>query len=138
VKFDIAALDTKTKSEEGVEMKVLSPKTMLPMTDDDKNPVTITLRGRNSTAYKNAISIINDRARERQARNIAPTPESRADDEAEVLAACTIGWTFTEMDGKPFPPTPENIRAFYGNERFTFVHEQASRFVASDGNFLAT
>ncbi len=134
--FDLTKLDSRSKSETGVEMKIIHPGTLAPITNSDGQPVTITLRGRNSTAYKTAFRMVQDRARERAARGLRPNDEETRVDEIDFLCAVTTDWKFTELDGAPFPCTPENIRKLWSDERFTWVLEQATRFAANDGNFL--
>lgn len=136
--FDISKFDTRNKSEAGVEMKIFSPVTGKPFTDSDGKEITITLRGRNSRQYKDAQRVVVERRIERQARGVNSTPADLQQDDADILAACTVTWTFTEMDGQPFPPTPENATQFWHSERFPWIVDQASRFIANDGNFLET
>jgi hypothetical protein len=136
--FDIGKFETRTKSEDGAVMSLISPKTGLPLKDDEGNLVTITLRGRNSVAFKNAQRAVNDRQIENAARNIGRTPDSQLQDESDLLSACTVTWTFDKLDGEDFHPTPENIKAFWSSEKWIWIREQASRFIGSDANFLAT
>jgi hypothetical protein len=134
--FDLAALDTRTKSEAGMPMTLISPKTLSPILNDAGEPVTITLRGRNSAAYKAVFRTIQQRSRERANRGITPTDDEQRTDEAEFVSACTVAWTFTDLDGAPFPCTPENIHKLWNDPRFTWILEQATRFAANDGNFI--
>jgi hypothetical protein len=136
--FDLTQLDTRTKSAAGVPMTIINPKTGGPVLDSDGNPVTITLRGRNSQEHKNVFRVIQDRRLDRAARGVRLTEDEQRQEEAEFLTALTVDWTFTELDGQPFPPTAENFRKFWIDERFTWILEQATRFAANDGNFLAT
>jgi len=46
--FDLAKLDTRTLSEEGVAMPISHPRTGSPILDDAGKPVTVTLLGPNS------------------------------------------------------------------------------------------
>ncbi len=136
--FELSQLGTKTKSEAGVPMKIINPATGGLFYDDEKKPVTITLKGRNSQAQRAALRVVQDRRITRQARDVRPTEEETKEDEIDLLCAITVDWSFTTLDGKPFPPTPENIRAFWADERFTWILEAASRFALNDGNFLGT
>lgn len=134
--FDLTKLDTRAKSEAGVDMKIFHPSTLAPIMNDEGKPITITLKGRNSAAYKTAFRTVQERGRERQARGVRANEEEIRADEIEFLSAVTVGWTFTELDGQPFPFNQDNSRRLWSDERFTWILEQATRFAANDGNFL--
>jgi hypothetical protein len=136
--FDLTKLDIKSKSEAGEKMKIYSPKTGEPITNDAGEMVTITLKGRHSAAYKAAARTAQDRARERQARGVKQNDEEARNDGIDLLCAVTLDWNFTELDGQPFPCTPENIRKLWADDRFAWILIQASNFISGDGNFLAT
>jgi hypothetical protein len=134
--FDLTKLDIREKSEAGVAMNILHPKDGSFIRNSEGQPVTITLKGRNSMAFKNINRVISDRNRERAARGATTNEEEARQNEIDFLCAVTVDWTFTDLDGQPFPPTADNIRKLWSDERFSWVLEQATRFAANDGNFL--
>ncbi len=135
--FDLTKLDAKTRSDAGVAMTVINPATALPLRDDAGKPVTITLKGKSSAAYKTIWRVILDRNRDRSAKGITPNEEEVRQDDIDLLTALTAAWDFTDLDGAPFPCTPENARRMWSDERFSWVMQQAMRFASNDGNFLA-
>lgn len=134
--FDIAALEVQSRSESGMPMSIIHPRTKVPVLDEEKNPVTITLLGRNSATFRETQRRIRDRRADRASKAIKATDEDLERDELDLLVAVTIGWTFTVMDGQPFPCNPENARRFWADPRFVWIREQAMSFVLEDGNFL--
>lgn len=136
--FDISSLETLTRSEAGVDMTLYHPASGNPIVNAEGKPVTITLCGRNSDAFRKASRLVVERQIERNARGVKATDIEAREDEAEILIACTRAWTFDQMDGQPFPASPENIRRFWMDKRFPWIFEAAQRFVMSDGNFLGT
>jgi hypothetical protein len=85
--FDLTKLDIKTKSEAGEKMTIYSPKTGEPVKNDADEPITITLKGRHSSAYKAAARTAQDRARERQARGVKQNDEEARNDGIDLLCA---------------------------------------------------
>ncbi|WP_029311616.1 hypothetical protein [Acidiphilium angustum] len=136
--FDLAQLDTYSLSEAGVPMELIHPGTLAPITDDDGDIVSVSLRGRNSDVYRAAMRKVQQRRTERRARNLIQTEDETRADDYEVIAACTVGWTLKVLDGQPFPCTPENVRRLWADRRFSWLFEQASQFIVTDANFLAT
>jgi hypothetical protein len=108
--FEIAALDTLTQSQIGSPMTLVNYRTGAPMMKADGSLVTITLLGRHSDIYREQQRQMNAARADRAARNIVMSPEEISLEDGRVLAACTVAWTIDEMDGQPFPCTPENAR----------------------------
>ena len=134
--FDIAKLDTQTRSEQGVAMTVRHPGTGLAILDDQGEPVTITLMGNNSEAFRTMQRAISERRQARRAKRIEITVDDLRNDDTEVMAALTLGWTFTEMDGKPFSFSPENARRLWADTRWEWLFNEAVSFTAAAGNFM--
>lgn len=134
--FDLAALETSTLSEQGVPMELIHPKTRMRILREDGEPVTITLLGSNSNAFRDAQRIITDRRTKRAARAIQPTQEDFRADELQVVVSCTTNWTFDQLDGKPFPYSQENARKLWSDLRFDWIFRQAVMFIMDEGNFL--
>jgi hypothetical protein len=54
----------------------------------------------------------------------------------ESLLAMVAGWQNIDMDGKPFPYSPENARKFLTDPRFKWIRRQIARFAENLENFL--
>lgn len=132
--FDFAALDTFTGSDAGRPMTVLHPATNQPILRGDGKAVTIFFKGRRSDEFEEALGKIQTKRAERIS---PPTPADRTAEDVLTAIACTIDWTFDELDGHPFPATPENIRKFWNDRRFQWLLAVANDFIVRDGNFLA-
>jgi hypothetical protein len=138
VTFDIARFDTRTRAEAGAEMVILRPAPpYAPFLDDDKKPLSLSLKGRNSTAYKAIQRELQMRNADRSARDITRTDEDEQRDRFDVLVAVTAGWSFDQMDGQPFAFSPENVRKLWADNRWDWLQTQALNFVNAEGNFLA-
>lgn len=138
--FDIAEFDTHTLAETGMKMPLLDLRTGLPRRRRDGVPVTITLLGRQSDAFRDTLHKIQT-ARVTDRLNTDKPVESDAQrrerEDRDFLIACTADWSFTIMDGKPFTCTPGNIRKFWNDRRFRSLHESGIAFIMADANFLA-
>jgi hypothetical protein len=135
--FDIATLDTRTRSEAGVPMQILHPSTKRPIYNDANQPVTVTLLGRNSDAYRAAQRESQSRRAAFEARGVMMTEDDYEQERQTLLCAVTVGWNFDTMDGSVFPFTPENCRRLWADRRWTWLASDAFNFVHQDGNFLA-
>ena len=135
--FDIAAFDTITRSEQGVAFPVKHPKTLAPWLDEHGKPITITLLGRNSDAFRNQLRVSQALDASKAAAGITKSSEDFETERSDMLMALTKAWSFDVLDGKPFPCTPENIRKFWKDKRWPWLHTQMMENILTDGNFLA-
>lgn len=135
--FDLADFDTYTHAEKGVPMPLVHPKTRAPVLRDDKVPVTITLLGRHSEAFRDALREIQEARADMNGRGITITPAMKEKEDVDTLIACTRDWTFGTLDKQDFPCTPANIVKFWNDQRFRSLREIAMNFILQDGNFLA-
>lgn len=104
---------------------------------EDGDPVTITLCGRLSLAFKDAERRMAELRAERQLMGRGKATQEDIDREnVEMLVASTRGWNFTRLDGQDFNYSPENARKFWADRRFAGIKEQAIRFVNTDANFM--
>lgn len=108
-----------------------------PLYDSDKNAVGVTLRGRNShEGIEASRAVGNKRLQEaRQPGGAKMTVEGNERMNAEILAACTVSWTFTELDGQPFPCNLANALKFWSDDRFRRWRDLADEFISAEGNF---
>ncbi len=133
--FDISTATNIDASSAGAPMKLVNPASGDYLRDESGEFVTITLRGRNSREGQAVATENLNRTLDLQRRG---QQSSAASIEANVLAllvACTVAWSFTEMDGAEFPCTPANAAKFWSDARFKAYREQADAFIGSEANF---
>lgn len=135
-KFDLASLDTLTLSEEGMPMPLINPRTRTPIRNEDGTPLTITLLGRHSEAFRETLRNSQQGRADLTSRGIAISDEHREREDIATLVACTRDWTLQLLDGKEFPCTPQNVRKLWNDQRFRGLRESAIAFILADGNFL--
>lgn len=142
--FDLASLDTRTRSNQGFDLEIFNPRTM------DGTGFMITIYGEDSDAYQQALI---DETQRKIARNAGTVGQkSRREvvansldesDENEILrlAACTKGW-FTKdktpvlLEGKPFPFSSANATLLYQN--YPLIRKQVSNAIGNRSNFMQT
>ena len=118
-KFDLAA-----QSAAGYVYHVADP-LGVPLMNDGA-PVTITVAGSDSPAYKN---------RQRElARENTDKPLERDDLAMEMLVACTLGWQGIAWNGKALAFTAENARMLY--KRHEWLRENVASVVLDRAHFL--
>ncbi len=133
--FDIAKLDIATASDEGRPMPIRNPRGEV-VRHESGDPVTINLLGRHSERARAKERELANRRLEAAKMGKQRTPEDFEVEAVEYLQACTVGWSFTEMDGKPFPCTPENAKKFWSDRRFSNIRVQADNWISEDANFM--
>lgn len=133
--FDLDVIDTKSRSEEGVYMRV---KTLdgSPLVNSKGDPVEIKVKGPDSADYTR---LVRAQIKKRMARSGIPTEEQSVEDEAdliELLAACTVGWrgVLEKAKTEPVPFTAEACRQLY--QSFPVIRDQVDGFIASRANFI--
>lgn len=135
--FDIGRLETLTKSEQGVKMELIHPVSMSQVLRADSAPVTITLLGANSEAFREAQRQVQDRRAARVAKGAKTSSDDVRSEDFHILMACTVDWTFDQLDGQPFPYSRDNCRKFWSDRRFDWIFRAAIIFIVQEGNFLA-
>lgn len=145
--FDIASIGLE-RTESGSPWPLLHPKTKAPLLNPDKTPITITLLGQYSEAFREDrrqcqiargefvdVAVKND---PKLVDKTIPLPRDFLERwDTSLLVACTTDWSFTSMDGQPFPCTMANAARFWADSRFWRFREPAVAFIMEDGNFLA-
>jgi hypothetical protein len=138
MKFDLAAIDTKSLSDAGVDMIVQRFDTAMPLLARNGQPVAITLLGPDSDVYR---SFTRKQVQKRFSRTNDSTKFAEVNfdeiesDTLDMLAACTIGWkNVLDTDGNEIAFSAENARALYAG--YPVVREQADAFVVSRVRFL--
>lgn len=133
--FDLADVAT-VRSDDGVPMTVVHPKSRQPITHDDGSLMTITLLGRSSEAFREILRQIQINRAEIANRRQVLTDDDVFLEDTQTLVACTADWSIRQLDGQPFPANPQNIRKLWGDTRFRWLRERALQFILEDGNFL--
>jgi hypothetical protein len=134
--IDLATLDTRTAADQGQVMEIIHPQTGEVMRQDNGEPVTITLAGRDSDRVKRLERANRDRMIKAGSRR--GTSGITADDldrqTVERLVAATIAWSGIMLDGELIECNSANARRLY--ERVDFVREDADAFITDRANFL--
>lgn len=131
--MDLSSLDTRKAAGDGAKYQLRHPVEDTPITTDDGKPVTITVIGTDSEAFRRAAQAqANSRLKHGQRSRV--TAETVESDATDLLVACTTGWSGIVVDGKELDFSAENARALY--DRFPWIREQVSAFAAERANFL--
>ncbi len=132
--MDLSRFETKTGMELGTDMPLRDPETNKPLVDGEGKPLTLRIRGAESSVYK-------DRVRRRLNKKKAggePEPEQLSDEYIiEELLTLTVGWSGNlGFDGKDHVPfTPDSARQFYDGYRI--FRMQAWNWFISDLSFMS-
>ena len=130
--MDLASLTIVDDAEEGGWLTVQSPSGG-DLLYDEKNPVRIRLKGRDSSTYRQSERVIRDK-RIDSLRNQQNWDAKDQDNESlELLSACFIDWEGVFDNGDPLECTPENARRLM--RAAPFIFEQVDLFVADRANF---
>lgn len=134
--FDIASA-LQPRIDEGSFLQFLDA-AGLPMVDADKKPIGVTLRARNSVrGLAQLRANVNQQLADRQRTGSTfRTMEQNEASEAEILVACTVSWTFEQLDGQSFPCNEQNARKFWNDDRFIRFRNQAESFIGAEANFM--
>lgn len=136
--FDLASVDTKTLSEQGVPLSIRRVDGSL-LLDRDGKEVQITLLGPDSSKYR---SLTRENVRKRLERRALGAKDLTVEeideveaDSMEILAVCTTGWVGVNTpQGEPIPCTVENALKLYQN--YPVIREQVDAFVGNRANFI--
>ena len=129
---------------EGRPMAVKHPSTRAPLTAADGTPVVLTLLGSDSEVFTNADLEI-QRATVDSLTGGGPAfdPVANYAKAAEIMAACTTGWTGVPQgwidgtdDETPAPFSKENAAKLYANPGVKWVRIQADKFMGDRSRFL--
>lgn len=138
--MDLDNLDTTTAADAGVKMELRHPATdEVLMQADGKTPVTITLLGQDSKAYKQAERKASDRRMARQAERGGRVPLTSAgldEDNLVRLVATTTGWSGIRWGGQDQEFTKDAAREMY--TKWPWARDQAESFQEKRANFLKT
>jgi len=96
--------------------------------------VSITLLGADSTAANTRMATEN---RRQNVKNVMAQTMSEVERKTiDRLVALTTSWSGIDMDGKPFPCKPENVRSIYENPGYRWLRDQVAAFIDEPSNFF--
>lgn len=126
--FALGAIDTREKAEQGVEVPLVRLDGE-PLLNNLKQPVSLTVLGSDSRAYRTANRHLQRQRLERaqKARGKLATDEQLDEaekEDIELLVAITTGWSgVLDSKDKPVPFSKEAVRELY--TRYPVAREQA-------------
>ena len=138
--MDIAALDSVKAANNGFELELFHPGTMVNL------GLFITVLGKDSAEFRKVSSAQNRKRLQKATkgggfRAGAVSMEEIEQDSIELLAACTVLWrdgdkkTLT-FAGKELECTPENAKQVYTD--YPWIREQVDAGVSDRANFIKT
>ena len=137
--FDLSVFDSVAKSEEGAVLELINPATGEPAINDDV-PITITLKGSDSSVYQNHLQKILQQKAKDEANPKKKVPE--LDLGSEVRKACklyakmTIGWAgVPNENGDGFLEFSED-NAIKLYMHFKEIRKQVGDFIQDQANFI--
>lgn len=122
--MDLSNLNIENCVDDGADMKVIMPDGETVMTDEKGNPVTITLKGKDSAEYRNKEREISARYIKQMSKGKDPSMSDS--DECSKLAAATVGWSTKGFSYKA---------AFDLYMKHLWIREQANKFIDNRANF---
>jgi hypothetical protein len=117
-------------------MPVVHPGTGHVFYNEDKSPVTITLLGRSSEAFRDVLRQIQVNRADMANRRQTITDDDIYKEDTDTLLACTVNWTIKVLRGEAFPCNPQNARKLWTDMEFRWLRERALQFIIQDANFL--
>lgn len=133
---DLTQFDVKKAASTGSDMELLNPIEDEVMVQENGAPVTIRLLGADSAEFRN-------KQREQSNKRITQMARSRKrtldvslseEDECDLLAACTVGWSGIIVDDKEVEFSKENAYDLY--MRFPWIREQVNAYMGDRSNFF--
>ena len=134
--IDLADFDIE-RAEIGETMELMFPGSSppVPLAENGDAPITLTLRGTDSRAYRANRREMVKRRQQASARNGGQVPLEVIEAESiETVLACVVGWDNIVLDGVPVEFTPTNARRVF--TRVPWAVEQAEVFIHDRANFL--
>lgn len=128
--MDLAKFDVRAAANKGAFLHLRDPFTEEPMyCSDKKTPFGLNVLGRDADALQQVVS---DSRKE--------LADGKIDHEElgiRTTVAAIVGWSDEmELDGKPFPYSPENARILIQDRRTDWIAEQLVPFYARRRNFV--
>lgn len=129
--MDLSNFDLVSQANEASVMTVTHPITGQEMTDDNGEPVTITLLGAESTVLKSELRKRAKKAIQSGKKNIDIEQVER--EAADMLAALTVSWTGLSENGEPLVFSKQAASEIYF--KYSWLRDQVDSFVNDRQNF---
>lgn len=131
--MDLNDINLEERADAGAVLELTHPVTKEPLLNDGK-PITITLAGSDSAAYRKKqreiqARKINALAKGKKVENL-PTDEERA----ELLGACTQNWSGIVVGGVALDCSYEAAQKLYLERGW--IREQVDAFIGERANFF--
>jgi len=126
--MDFSTIDLAKASDKGAECHLNDPVYGTPLYTEDGKKVTITVLGRDSKAFREALSMVSERE---VTKNTPDTAEANAID---ILVECITGWDNIIWNKEPLEFTEENVRMFL--TKFPPIRQQLDAFLSKRANFF--
>lgn len=132
--FDISTLALKTDT---VDVQLRHPATgELLFSDEAKTlPVAVTVYGKASSQYRNAVNAMVNRSMKRKAKKEKETAEVMNEEGLTLLTAITAGFKELSVNGS-VPSSEADYRTLYADAKYAWIKDQVNEFVGDDANFL--
>lgn len=136
---DLSDFDTVAAAEEGAVMEVRNPKTGEVMRhdgdeDNQGRPFTVTVRGRDSAAFRSLARSQADRRIQASMRTRTGVQTAVIEkDDLELTIAVTKSWDIL-IGGVQPPSTPDAFRSAY--TKYPWLKEQVDDFIGTRSNFI--
>lgn len=128
-------LSTLAVTSEGQTLELRHPLNGTLLKTDKGTPISITLVGADSVAFRRAQRAILDKRLNQKSK--AKLSAAELEEEAvSTLVGCTVGWSGIVLDGKDLPFNKDNIKALYGRSDLPWIKDQVDEFIADRSNFL--
>jgi hypothetical protein len=133
-KIDLANIDTVKGSNEGFDVNIYHPGTMVDL------GIKINVLGKDSDEFQ---KVSRAQQKKRMAKmtkggfrvqSLTPAPEEVEQDGLELLAKCTRSWSGVVIDGKDVEFSHANALMVY--ERFPWIKEQVDTAIGDRSNFI--
>jgi hypothetical protein len=127
--MDLSQFDTSKTSEKGVELVIINPATL------EETDIKIRLAGTDSSYYRNQIKARAEQQLSKGQKKATTVDLDKSEREGcELLAACTLGWSGIEENGKAIDFSRDAAVDVY--MRHKWLREQVDRFVGDRANFF--
>ena len=131
--MDLSTINVTQSAELGAEMELEHPVTGEVIKDDSSKPVTFTLMGMDSAAYRNKQRDIQSRRMSKMMKGKG-SPMLSDVDACELLADCTKSWSGVVLEGKPVKFSTKAAFDLYMEHHW--IREQVDTFIADRANFF--
>jgi len=131
--MDLSNLNLGECADKGALLTLANPITGK-LLEDNGVPMTITLAGADSSAFRKKQREIQYSRLQQIAVDAGFDFDSIESDECELLAAATLGWSGLVMKGKPLEFSHDAVVELYKSQ--AWIREQVDVFVGARANFF--